>query len=221
MSLGRLSALQERVLVLLAGIQPAWTLTGGGALAGFHTFHRETRDLDLFFRGERTLSSVIDAVRAQLEDAGMQVSVLRTSPMFSQLDVRSDQEAVVVDLVADPTPIAEQPVATPLGETTILVETLHQLFVNKLCALLSRSELRDLVDVRELLARGADLHRGLMDSPRQDAGFSPLTFGWSVRGMPVEQLGATLGLARDEIRTLEEFRDQLVERVIEASRPPA
>jgi hypothetical protein len=31
-----------------AGLQPPWTLTGGGALAGFHTKHRETRDLDLF-----------------------------------------------------------------------------------------------------------------------------------------------------------------------------
>ncbi len=54
MPLGRLSALQERVLILLAEIAPPWTLTGGAALAGFHTMHRETRDLDLFFRGHAT-----------------------------------------------------------------------------------------------------------------------------------------------------------------------
>jgi hypothetical protein len=52
MALGRLTVLQERALVALGGIEPRWTLTGGGALAGFHTRHRVTRDLDLFFRGQ-------------------------------------------------------------------------------------------------------------------------------------------------------------------------
>ncbi len=207
--------------MLLAGIRPAWTLTGGGALAGFHTLHRETRDLDLFFRGEHTLGPVVDAVRAQLVHGGMTVAVLRTSSMFSQLDVRDDLGAVVVDLVADPTPIAESPVATKLGDTTILVDSPHQLFVNKLCALLGRSELRDLVDVRELLARGADLGRGLEDCPRQDGGFSPLTFAWSVRGLRLDVLGAALGLTPEVIAELESFRDELVTRVIDASRPPA
>ncbi len=111
--------------------------------------------------------------------------------MFSPLDVRDGPGAVVVDLVADPTPQAEPPRLTPLGDTAILVDTPHQLLVNKLCALLSRSELRDLVDVRELLAHGEDLRRGLEQCPLQDAGFSPLTFGWSMRGLRVDRLGAS------------------------------
>ena len=141
--------------------------------------------------------------------------------MFSQLDVRDASASVVVDLIADPTPLAEAPQATQLGAATILVDTPHQLLVNKLCALLSRSELRDLVDVRELLAQGGDLRRGLEDSPGQDAGFSPLTFGWSVRGLRVDQLGTALRMSREEIEALEKFRDELVDRVLAESRPPA
>lgn len=34
MALGKLSALQQRILVTLSGIRPVWTLTGGAALAG-------------------------------------------------------------------------------------------------------------------------------------------------------------------------------------------
>lgn len=219
MSLGRLTALQERVLILLADIAPPWTLTGGAALAGFHTMHRETRDLDLFFRGHATLGAVVRDVTTQLAAAGLAVSVLRTSPTFSQLDVRDADEAVVLDLVADPTPQAEPPGPRSLGGHTILVETTHQLLVNKLCALLSRSELRDLVDVRELLRHGGDLVRAIEDCPRQDAGFSPLTFGWSVRGLRVAALGASLGVPADTIAALEAFRDELVDRVIAASRP--
>ena len=40
-----LSAQQARVLRVLAGLRPRWTLTGGGALVGAYTKHRETRDL--------------------------------------------------------------------------------------------------------------------------------------------------------------------------------
>jgi hypothetical protein len=36
MSGDRLTALQWRILVVLAGIEPGWTLTGGAALAGFY-----------------------------------------------------------------------------------------------------------------------------------------------------------------------------------------
>lgn len=221
MSIGKLSPLQHRILVQLAGIEPPWTLTGGAALAGFHTHHRETRDLDLFFRPLPLLGPAVAVVREQLEHDGLKVAVLRTSPTFSQLEVSDDSGSVVVDLVADPTPIAEPPRATSLGTTTILVDTPHQLLVNKLCALLSRSELRDLVDVRELLGRGGELQRALEDCPRQDAGFSPLTFGWSMRGLRIDQIATRLGWSRQAIDELERFRDELVERVVSASRPPS
>jgi hypothetical protein len=80
------SALQEHVLIALSGLQPAWTLTGGAALAGFHTQHRETRDLDLFFHHERTLGPLVADATHALLTAGMSVTAL---------------------LAADPTPIAE------------------------------------------------------------------------------------------------------------------
>jgi len=91
--------------------------------------------------------------------------------------------------------------------------------VNKLCALLSRSELRDLVDVRALLASGGELVRALIDCPKQDAGFSPLTFGWALRGLPIARLAGSLGWPSSETADLEAFRDDLVQRVIAASHP--
>ena len=80
----------------------------------------------------------------------MTVTTLRTTPTFAQLDVRLGNDSVVIDLVADPTPIAEVAQAFAVGNATILVEMPHQLLVNKLCGLLSRSALRDLIDVRVL-----------------------------------------------------------------------
>lgn len=77
MSGDKLSPLQWRILEVLAGLDPCWALTGGGALAGFHLKHRTTRDLDLFWRSRRDLgSSPRDAAEALASD-GIRVDVCR------------------------------------------------------------------------------------------------------------------------------------------------
>ena len=63
---GRLTQFQVRVLELLAGLKPTWTLTGGGALVGVYLGHRTTRDLDLFVHGARTLSDFPVKVKERL-----------------------------------------------------------------------------------------------------------------------------------------------------------
>ncbi|MEZ4320700.1 MAG: hypothetical protein R3F61_24680 [Myxococcota bacterium] len=65
----RLGRLQHQILEILAGM--GWTLTGGGALAGFHLGHRETRDLDLFWTGPKTLDRIPEEVEARLGAAGL------------------------------------------------------------------------------------------------------------------------------------------------------
>ena len=59
MSGDKLTPLQRRILRVLAGLTPPWTLTGGGALAGIHLGHRETRDLDLFWRNRGELGTLV------------------------------------------------------------------------------------------------------------------------------------------------------------------
>jgi Nucleotidyl transferase AbiEii toxin, Type IV TA system len=98
----------------------------------------------------------------------------------------------LVDLVADPVPLAEPPVEVDLGGARIWVDTPYQILVNKLCALLSRSELRDIEDVQALVGTGLDLRRALTDAPAQDGGFSPLTFAWVLRQLPIEAMATAM-----------------------------
>jgi len=58
-----------------------------------------------------------------------------------------------------------------------------------------------------------------MDAPLQDGGFSPLTFAWSTRGLPLRQLAAALKMPADAVQELEQFRDGLVDRVLAEARP--
>ncbi len=158
-------------------------------------------------------------VRRRFEQAGLDVAVVQTAEAFCRLAVRHGADTVVLDLVADPVPVAEAPQSMTVEGATFLVDTPHQLLVNKLCALLSRSELRDLVDVKALLEAGGDLRRALLDAPHQDGGFSPLALAWSVRGLPIRRLAAALGLPSEVAEELEPFRDALVDRVLAEARP--
>jgi len=222
MALGRLSPLQERVLVVLAGMTPPWTLSGGGALAGFHTRHRDTRDLDLFWQQQSTLGDAPDRVRERLTEAGLSISTLATGAAFTRLSVGEVGGAsVVLDLVADPVPLAEPPRLQTVGGVTFLMDTPHQILVNKLCALLGRSEPRDLEDVHVLLDSGGDLVRALRDCPKQDAGFSPLTLAWTVQGLPLARLATALGWSPDRIETVSTFQESLVEELLRQARPEA
>ena len=216
---GRLTALQERVLIVLAGVDPPWTLSGGGALAGFYTAHRETRDLDLFWQQRRDLADSVDAVMAMLEHAGLEATVLQTGEAFTRLSVRDGAASVTVDLVADPVPLAEAPRLVTIAGATFLVDTPHQILVNKLCAILGRSELRDLEDIKALLESGGDLERALQDCPRQDAGFSPMTLAWTLQGLPLQRLALVKGWRPEHIEQMARFRDSLVDQLVQHARP--
>ncbi len=208
----QLSPLQSRVLELLAGVEPPWTLTGGGALAGFHLGHRTTRDLDLFFIGQASIAEVRRDVTARLDTAGLDVKQLRTGDAFTALRVAGEGEVVIVDLVAEPVASIEEPRRIDHRGVSILVDTPHEVLVNKLCTLLHRSELRDLVDIQALLASGGDLDRAVADAPRKDGGFSALTLSYTLEGWGVGDAARAAGMA-DRADELDRFRSDLLDRV--------
>lgn len=145
----------------------------------------------------------------RLTEEGLEVSILRSGSTFTQLRVSDGTAVCMVDLVAEPVPSLEPPLQIPLGETVIAVDTAHEILVNKLCALLGRSELRDLEDVRVLLESGGDLERALADAPLKDGGFSPLTLAWVLRGFQPRVLAPAIGMNEEAAEQLERFKDNL------------
>lgn len=211
--------MQVRILRVLPGLTPPWTLSGGAALAGAHTKRRGTRDLGLFWQSQREFQAEPDAVRRRLEDDRLEVIVLQRAEAFCRLTVNDGAESMTVDLVADPVPLAEPPVEIDLAGARIRIDTPHQILVNKLCALLSRSELRDLGDVDVLLKLGGDLPRALRDAANQDRGFSPLTFAWVLEQFPIAKQAIVLGVGPETVADLERVRSELIARMRMLTRP--
>jgi len=169
----QLSPLQNAILHAFFRRESRFFLTGGAALVGYYLGHRTTEDLDLF-----TTAPVLDEGEAALRDAAVElkaeVEAIQTSPTFRRRLLRRADEAVIVDLVHDSTPQGKP--KTRHG--VILVDPPEEILANKLRALLSRAEIRDLVDTYHLEKAGTPLESAMQLAGRKDGSMSPAQLAW-------------------------------------------
>lgn len=164
----RLTPLQRDVLREFFRREQRFFLTGGAALAGFHLGHRETDDLDLF-----TASNVLDEGRQVLQQVadtlGAILEVLSDGRAHKRLLVRRGSESIKVDLVQDP----HQLLAKVVIDDLVRVDPAEEIAANKLTTILSRSEIRDIVDLKALEAAGSSLEEALQRAMEKDRGLTP------------------------------------------------
>lgn len=212
----RLTALQRALIVGFLPRAPQFFLTGGAALVGFDFGHRATDDLDFFTsspgtldEAERTLADVAAALGASVEPVSSHVD-------FRRRLVRRGAESCVVDLVVDRAPAVE-PTKRCVG--SLAIDTPREMAANKVAALVSRSELRDLVDLERLLGASQPLEQALSDAARKDAGVDAATLAWTLEQLVIGP-GAKVPAGGDA-EALEGFRADLVRRLCRLALPPS
>lgn len=209
-----LSALQADLVREFFAREHRFVLTGGGALVGYHLRHRTSDDLDLFTKPPVTLEDGRRALEAAAGAVGGTLESLRSYPEFHRLLVRRGAETAVVDLVVDRAPDVDTTVVAPDG---VRLHSMREIAANKICALLGRGEIRDLIDLRALLAHGLDLPRVLADAERKDRGVSAGTLAWILSGLTIGRDARLPGVTAAE---LEAFRHNLVLRLRALAKPP-
>ncbi len=178
----KLTPLQQDVLNAFFAIETRFFLTGGAALAGFYLQHRETHDLDLFAvddildEGVALLNQVARQLQSSLES-------IRTSPDFRRFLLRRGSDAIVIDLVRERVPQICGEKAVIRG---IRIDRPEEILANKLCTLLSRSEVRDLVDVRALESAGYSVESALPTAMQKDGGLTPAQLAWILRQIHID-----------------------------------
>lgn len=175
MSASLLSPLQAEILAAFFAREARFFLSGGAALAGFHLGHRPTYDLDLFTPSADLLDAGEATLRAVAAEVGATIRNVQTEPGIRRRLFERGSDRVLVDLVHDPV-VQGYPEKARFGD--VRVDPPEEILANKLCALLSRSEIRDLVDVRALEQAGFALDAALALAIRKDAGLTPATLAW-------------------------------------------
>jgi len=174
LAISKLNALQRDFLDAFFRRESRFFLTGGAALAGFYLGHRETHYLDLFTVFD-TLEDGLAVAAEIARQFGASLEPIQTAPDFRRLLVRRGEESIVVDLVRDRSPQIENDKPVING---ISIDTPSEILANKLCALLARSEIRDLVDVYALELSGYRVEDAISAAAMKDAGLTPAQLGW-------------------------------------------
>ena len=206
----RLTALQRDLLTAFFARERRWFLTGGAALAGFYFGHRGTEGLDFFSPPGPLLEEAAGALRGAAESLGGTVEAAITSPDFRRCIVHRGDETCIVALVIDRAPMVDR---DKLERGVVRIDTLREISANKLCTVLGRAELKDLVDLKLLLPEGTDLSRALADAESKDAGADPATLAWLLREISIGPRAVLPG-GVDPVE-LDAFRRDLVRRLDE------
>jgi len=180
---------------------------------GFYLHHRQTLDLDLFTT-EDHLEDGEAALFGAAQELGATVERLRTSTNFRRFLVRRGNESVVADIVRDLSPQidTEKPV-----RDGIRIDSPREIMANKLCTLLSRGELRDLVDVMALEQAGHRVQEHLELAARKDAGLTPGQLAWVLSQLEIGEDASPPGaVSADELR---EYLDELIQQLTELAYP--
>lgn len=210
---GRLTSLQQAVLKAFFAAERGFFLSGGGALVGFHLRHRETTDLDLFTSSEEAFERARVTMPNLVEALGGSLVVRQEAPGFRRVVVQRGSEALVVDLV--------RVIGPQLHEKTeidgIIVDPVEEIFSNKLTTLVSRQEIRDLVDVLELERHGLRAENFLAEAMAKDGGCTPATLAWLLTEWRISsETKLPSGYTVDALCA---FKEELAERMAIAAHP--
>lgn len=210
----KLTPLQEDLLQGFFEREQGFFLSGGAALVGFHLGHRETSDLDLFTVDmaafERAPHVVADAVAA----LGASMVVRQQATGFHRYFVSRGDDAVIVDLVLDRVP---QIHVEKWERDGLRIDPPEEILINKLNTIVSRAEIRDLVDVMSLERAGFSVEDALEGALAKDGGCTPATLAWVLSEIEIsERAELPGGISGAEMRS---YLEQLIRRLRRAALP--
>jgi hypothetical protein len=156
----------------------------------------------------------VRALRLAATELGASWQEVRTAPEFHRVLLSRGGESVIVDLVVER---AEQLRKEKPVYGVVRVDPAEEIFANKLCTLLGRSEIRDLVDVRALEGLGLSLTEALAAGQRKDGGLTPAQLAWVLSQITIGD-DATLpgGVAPADLR---EYLRGLIDRLVRQAHP--
>lgn len=211
-----LTPLQQEVLDALRDV-PGFYLTGGAALAAKYLGHRQSYDLDLFVVQAEDVEVLGARLRATAAERGWAVEEVQRYPGFVRCIIRNKDAATLVDVVHETTPQVVELDAKPI-HGGVRFDAIEDLVANKLCAILGRGEVKDLVDLFFLTEAGVDVIGHLDHARQKDAGLDAATLAYVLRGMAVDTEGLLLVRPVSE-EDLKGFRDRLVDRLVHLAWP--
>ena len=166
-----LTALKRDFLKAFFDRSQAFFLTGGSALGVFYLQHRLSYDLDFFTTDERLEWHLLDnEVRSISGGIGAHCEAVTAAPTFRRYELNRGSEREILDFVVE---MAPQIDAEKERFGNLRVDTLREITINKICTLIGRCEVKDLVDLFFLNKRGFTVRDHLTAAHQKEGGLDP------------------------------------------------
>jgi hypothetical protein len=167
----------------LAAAEPfGFCLAGGYAVQAHGLVERRSEDVDLFttMAAQGDFGTAVEAVRAALVADGLEVEVTRQGGTFARLVITDAATATGANLDLGVDWRAHPPARVAIGAVLHVEDAV----ANKLCALFSRAEVRDYVDVHGIVTSGRyDTGTLLRLAAEHDPGFDREMFADALRAV--------------------------------------
>ena len=132
--------LQDKVLQIIDGLQTPFYLTGGTALSRCYFGHRYSDDLDLFVNKDDKFRVFAEKIIDELSGLFETEVVLRTESYFSLKINQILKIEMVNDIAFRDGEVQKKPIFSR-------VDSIQNILSNKLSAIISRDEPKDVVDI--------------------------------------------------------------------------
>ncbi|MCX6584097.1 MAG: nucleotidyl transferase AbiEii/AbiGii toxin family protein [Candidatus Aminicenantes bacterium] len=190
-------------------------LTGGSALSIFYFDHRYSYDLDFFTEKdidwlfhERLFISIVEEIKAEY-------TTITKAPFFHRYELRRGKDKEIIDFVIEKVPQIDK----KKNKFDIIdVDTPLEIGVNKICTLLSRTELKDVIDLFFLVKNGFNIKENIEKAKQKDGGIEPAIISYLLSQFNVSKLPDYM-IEKVSIKELEDFISDLKKFLAEISFP--
>jgi len=184
-------------------------LTGGSALGLFYLQHRFSYDLDLFSKENVEWLEVDGVIHLCAKEIGADLDLLRDAPTFRRYRVCRDGLTEIIDIVFDLSPQVDTEKA---WIEDIQVDTLHEIMLNKIATLISRCELKDVVDLYFMEQEGLRVEAYFEEAQQKDGGLDPSMISMLLNSLAVPELPSYM-IKPLTLEALRAFVDDLKRRM--------
>jgi len=174
--------LQDKVLKIIDNLKTPFYLTGGTALSRCYLHHRYSDDLDFFVNNELNFAKLVEKILINLNKE-FKVNVVIRSESYISLMINDELK---VDFVNDVTykygKLEKQKIYSN-------VDNLENILSNKLSALISRDEPKDVVDILMIFKKiKVDWKKIFSDVNSKAVGIFPIDVSMRLLNFPIEMI---------------------------------
>ncbi|MGD2091931.1 MAG: nucleotidyl transferase AbiEii/AbiGii toxin family protein [Candidatus Aminicenantes bacterium] len=190
-------------------------LTGGSALGVFYLDHRFSYDLDLFTGKDIDWHYLERLFITVAEEINAEYTSITKAPFFHRYELTRGQYREIIDFVIDKVPQVDK---EKNKFDMVNVDTLLEIGINKICTLLSRTEVKDLIDLYFLVKGGFDIKENIDKARLKDGGVEPAIISWLLSQFNISKLPDYM-IKQVSVGELEKFISDLKILMAEISFP--